>query len=126
MNEKTVSDCFDEMYVTHLYVIEMRMPAMYWSGIILYLGQLTGYSEWTTTALELSDALAANFRNSTQKQQVMVLPLREVQVRELLRFVEREIPGAVSIYTLNDYYYEKLGKSFSETFNQLYYGEDEE
>lgn len=126
MSDKTVSDCYDEMYVMHLYVIAMRIPIMYWSGIVLYLGQLTGYSEWISKALDLSGDLLKNFRNGTQDKQVVVLPMREIQKKELLEFAERELPGAISVYTLDDYYYENTGKSFSEALDELYYGEGEE
>lgn len=124
MSDKTVSDCYNEMYVMHLYVIVMRVPIMYWSGIILYLGQLTGYSEWASKALDLFGDLIKNFKNGTQKEQIMVLPMGEMQKNKLLKFAEREIPGAVSVYTMDEYYYENTGKSFSEALDELYYEEE--
>jgi hypothetical protein len=110
----------------HLYVIEMRVPAMYWSGIVLYLGKLLGYSKWTTVALNLSEQLVANFKANTQKQQVMVIPMNKLQASEVERFCDRELPGAVSLYTLDGYYKARLGKGFEEVYAELYDEEEEE
>lgn len=108
----------------HLYVLEMRVPAMYWSGIVLYLGEVLGYSEWTTISLGLSEQIAANFRDKTQKQHVMVVPMNKWQASEVEKFCDRELPSAVSLYTLDGYYREKLGMGFEEVYKQLY-GEDD-
>lgn len=124
--EEIKSDICDsgEDVQKHLYVLEMRVPAMYWSGIVLYLGGVLGYSEWTTISLGLSEQIVANFKDKTQMQQVMVIPMNKLQASEVERFCDRELPGAVSLYTLDGYYREKLGVGFEEVYEQLY-GEDD-
>lgn len=126
--EEVKSDICDsgEDVQRHLYVIEMRVPAMYWSGIVLYLGNLLGYSEWAMAALNLSDRLVANFKAKAQKEQVVVLPMTERQKDELLKFASRELPGAISIFTLDGYYKARLGKGFKEVYAELYDEEEEE
>lgn len=121
MDEKKTDICDSgEDVQQHLYVLVMRVPAMYWTGIVLYLDRVLGYSEWTASALNMTDQMIASYIENTRMPMTVVLPMTKRQKEEVQKFTEREIPGAVSIFTFDGYYKEKLGASFGEVYSKLY------